>query len=55
MRVGDIIDTWVYRHGLVNMEYSFATAVGLFQSIFGMVLIIVANHLARRYAGRGLW
>ena len=55
MRVGDIIDTWVYRHGLVNMEFSFATAVGLFQSLFGMVLIIAANYLARRYAGRGLW
>ena len=55
MTVGDIIDTWVYRHGLVNMEYSFATAVGLFQAFFGMLLIIVANRVARRYAGRGLW
>ena len=55
MRVGDIIDTWVYRHGLVNMEYSFATAAGLFQSFFGLILVVVANNVARRYAGRGIW
>jgi putative aldouronate transport system permease protein len=53
--VADIIDTWVYRVGLARMQFSIGTAVGLFQSFFGMITIIVANALAKRYTGRGIW
>jgi putative aldouronate transport system permease protein len=53
--VGDIIDTYVYRVGLTEQKYSFATAVGLFQSTVGLVLIYMANRLARRFGGGGLW
>ena len=52
--VGDIIDTYVYRVGLTEQKYSFATAVGLFQSTVGLILILISNRVARRYGG-GLW
>ncbi|MDF9839521.1 MULTISPECIES: ABC transporter permease subunit [unclassified Paenibacillus] len=47
---GDIIDTFVYRMGLVNSNYSFATALGFFKSFISMVLIIVSYRLAYKFA-----
>ena len=52
--VGDIIDTWVYRTGLLQMNFSLATAVGLFKAIIGFGLVLSSNLLARRW-GSGLW
>jgi putative aldouronate transport system permease protein len=48
---GDIIDTYVYRVGLVGMQYSLSTAVGLLKSSISMVLIASSNWLASRFAG----
>jgi len=45
---GDIIDTFVYRTGLVSGNFSFATAVGLFKSVVGMVMIVCSYQLAYR-------
>jgi putative aldouronate transport system permease protein len=53
--VGDVIDTWVYRQGLLNFQFSLATAVGLFKGIIGLLLIVVANRVAKRFAGSGLY
>ncbi len=50
-RTGDIIDTYVYRVGLVSAQYSLAGAVGLFKSVIGFVLIVISFRLAYRYAG----
>jgi putative aldouronate transport system permease protein len=47
---GDIIDTWVYRAGLVDMQYGLATAVGLLKSIVSLVLISASYGLAYRFA-----
>ncbi|WP_235886373.1 ABC transporter permease [Paenibacillus cymbidii] len=47
---GDIIDTFVYRTGLVSGNFSFATAVGLFKSVVGMVMIVCSYQLAYRLA-----
>jgi putative aldouronate transport system permease protein len=52
--VADIIDTWVYRTGLEQFRFSLATAVGLFKSLIGGLLIYVANRIARRM-GSQLW
>lgn len=43
MKVADIIDTYTYRTGLVGMQYGFATAVGLFKSVVGLILLIIVN------------
>ena len=50
-RTGDILDTLVYRMGLLNYQYSLAAAVGLFKSIVSCILIVLAYKLAYRYAG----
>ena len=50
-RTGDIIDTYVYRHGLISAQYSLAGAVGLFKSIIGFILIVLSYWLADRFAG----
>lgn len=47
---GDIIDTWVYRTGLIDMQYGLATAVGLLKSIVSLILIAVSYLLAYRFA-----
>ena len=46
--VGDIIDTWVYRQGLLEFEFGLATAVGLFKGVFGMFLVLFANWLSKK-------
>ncbi len=50
-RSGDIIDTFVYRVGLISAQYSLAGAVGLFKSFIGFGLIVLSYWLADRYAG----
>jgi putative aldouronate transport system permease protein len=53
--VGDILDTWVYRQGILEFQFSLATAVGLFKGVIGLVLILTANRLARRLAQQSLF
>ncbi|MDQ0114123.1 ABC transporter permease [Paenibacillus harenae] len=48
---GDIIDTFVYREGLLSGQFSFATAVSLFKSMISLVLIVISYRLAYKYAG----
>ena len=48
---GDILDTYIYRLGLLSGQYSFATAIGLFKSVVGMVLIVISYWAADRFAG----
>ena len=51
----DVISTYVYRRGLLDADYSFATAVGLFQSAIGLVLVILSNKLSKKYSETSLW
>jgi putative aldouronate transport system permease protein len=53
--VADIIDTYVYREGLTSLNYSFATAVGLFKNIIAMFLILGANSAAKKMNQTGIW
>lgn len=53
--VGDILDTYVYRTGIQQAQYSFATAVGLFQSVIGFILVYMFNRLSRKVSDEGLW
>lgn len=48
---GDIIDTFVYRTAILNGQYSFGTAVGMFKSVIGLILIVIAYRLAYKFAG----
>ncbi|MFC5650265.1 ABC transporter permease [Paenibacillus solisilvae] len=55
--VADIIDTYVYRKGIVEMNYSYATAVGLFKSVVALILIFAVNRLVKIIGGKdhALW
>jgi len=52
---GDVVSTYLYRVGLVSNNFSYATAIGLFQAIIGLVMILSANFLSRRVVGASLW
>ncbi len=47
--VGDIIDTWVYRQGLLEFQFGLATAVGLFKGVIGMALVLISNKLVAKF------
>lgn len=53
--VADIIDTWVYRQGLLEFEFGLATAVGLFKGVFGMILVLLSNSFSKKLSGTGLF
>ncbi len=54
METADILDTWVYRTGLLQLKFSLSSAVGLFKSVIGLVMITGTNALARLW-GESLW
>ena len=51
----DVISTFVYRAGIKNNQFARATAIGLFQSVVGLVLISVANFASRLFDEQGIW
>ena len=54
--VADIFNTYVYRVGVLNAKYSFSTAVGLFQSVIGLMMVVLFNYLSKKYTeDGGLW
>lgn len=53
--VGDILDTWVFRRGLEEMEFSIAAATGFFKAVIGFILVIGANRLAKKVTGSSIW
>lgn len=55
MGSSDVISTFVYRSGLVDAQYSFSTAVGLFNSVVNAILLITVNQIARRTSENSLW
>ena len=53
--VAEVLETYSYQVGLKEGRYSFATAVGLFQSLVGLIMIFGSNALSKRMGGGGLW
>ena len=51
----DVISSYVYRKGLLEQSYSFSTAVGLFNSLVNLALLIIANKLCKRLTETSLW
>lgn len=52
---GDVIGTFVYRTGIAQMDYSYSTAVGLFESVIGFFLVMTGNFISRKSTGRSIW
>jgi putative aldouronate transport system permease protein len=53
--VSEVIQTYTYKIGIQQADYSFAAAVGLFNSVINLILLLVVNRFARKVAGSGLW
>jgi putative aldouronate transport system permease protein len=51
----DVISTYLYRVGIVSGSFSYAAAIGLFESVIGLTLVLVANGVSRRTVGASLW
>ena len=51
----DIISSFVYRKGLLNFEWSYSTAVSLFNSVINLVIILVFNKISKKVTEVGLW
>lgn len=51
----DIIQTFVYQKGLLDGQYDYAAAIGLFDSVINVALIVTFNYLARKTSGNSLW
>lgn len=53
--VGDVISTYVYRVGIGNARYSLTTAIGLFQSVVGLILLTISNYACKRLFDQSIW
>jgi len=53
--VGDVFETYVYREGLVGGKFSYTTAVGLFKSVIGLIMVVSANWLSKKFGEEGIF
>jgi putative aldouronate transport system permease protein len=53
--VGEVFDTYVYVKGLTQLQYSYSAAVGMFKSVVGLILVVGANWLAKRFGEEGIY
>lgn len=51
----EIISTYVYKIGLIGMEFSYSTAIGLFNSLINLLLMILVNQIAKKYSNISVW
>lgn len=51
----DIISSYIYRIGLLQQDWSYSTAIGLFNSVINFILLIIANRLSRKFSETSLW
>ena len=55
MDVANVISTFVYTNGIKGLKFSMTTAVGLFQSVIGLIFLVIANKVAKRLGERGIF
>jgi putative aldouronate transport system permease protein len=53
--VADVFSTYVYRKGLLESSYSYGAAVGMFEALVAMVMLVAANTISKRLGGNGIW
>ena len=53
--VSDIIDTYVYRVGLEELNFSLSAATGLFKNVIGLILVVIVNRIAKMFGEYGVW
>ena len=55
LSISEIVETYVLRLGLLNAQFSYTTAIGLFMSVTGTTLLLMSNFLSKRMGGEGIW
>ncbi|WP_409342005.1 ABC transporter permease [Paenibacillus sp. MBLB4367] len=55
LSTGDVLDTYAYRVGILGGKYSLTTAIGLFKSVIGFLLLVIANRASKAATGEGLY
>ncbi|GGI46158.1 protein lplB [Paenibacillus marchantiophytorum] len=53
--VGEVFDTYIYRVGLLDSQYSYSTAIGVFKSVIGLILLTLVNTLSKKTTGEGVY
>lgn len=51
----DILDTYIYRIGVLNGQYSLATAVGVIKGVIGVILVLITHVVSKKFTGKGVW
>ena len=55
LSTSEVLDTFIYKYGTVNLQYSYTTAVGLFKSLVAVVLLGAGNFIAKKATGSGIF
>ena len=55
METSDIISTYVYRLGIEDAQFSYTTAIGLFNSVVNLALLTIVNYISKKFSGSSLW
>lgn len=55
LSASEVLSTYIYKVGLINSDYGYSTAAGLFNSVISMILLLIANRTARKLAGYSIW
>ena len=53
--VSDVFETFVYRRGILQSDFSYAAADGFFKSVVSLVLVVITNKIAKKLGHEGLW
>ncbi len=51
----EVLSTFIYKVGLINSDYGYSTAAGLFNSVISMILLLCANRVSKKIAGYSMW
>ena len=55
LTLSQVLDTFIIQTGIKYGKFEYATAIGLFKSVFSLIMVVTTNYLAQKYAEVGLW
>ena len=55
LQTSEVVSTYVYKKGLLNSQFSYASAVGLFNSVINFTLLLIVNRVVKHLDGNSLW
>jgi putative aldouronate transport system permease protein len=55
LAASEVISTYVYKIGILQSQFSYSTAIGLFNTVINFTFLVIANQLAKKFANTSLW